>query len=425
MERIFGKKEEVKKEVFSFEDAESFLSRNFNEKFQVFGSDASRIHSELQSIAGSMQESLKNLGRAEFAGRADSELLQNAVAHRKSFIQKMGAMTEKVKRPMQSDVDSILAFSSSISSAVSEADNQTVVDYHFLKELFEKEAKSAIDNFKVLRNSSDSFERLIDRNKEDMLSIRNVQKDLQSVKGEVKTLNEIEENLKNLDADISKLGDDYKKTKEELEKFDTSGDWLHFNELLEKKRAIEENISNMKSQAIQDFSKIERPLKKFRNLVDREIVKIDNEKILRKYVDSFFDTLIEEKNAEAINSILRSVQKNISEGKIELKDREKAADEIKQMIERNIIKNFLEKYMLLTADLEKLEKEISGQNALSIKNGMESKIAEIENQVEIKKHEMDKIRKQLEKMKNSLNERKIALEKTISDLAKRETKIKF
>jgi phosphoenolpyruvate carboxylase len=133
--------------------------------------------------------------------------------------------------------------------------------------------------------------------------------------------------------------------------------------------------------------------------------------------------LIEEKNPETIRSILEMVQKNISEGKIMLKDKEKIMIEIKRILDNNLFENFLREYLLLTEELEKLEEYINAHEASSIKNKMENQIEDVERDVETTKLEMEKAKKQTEKMKNSIKERKITLEKTLTLLTKREISI--
>jgi predicted DNA-binding protein len=428
LERIFGKKEEAEeqvlsKQVFSIEDAENFLSMNFDEKSQTFKEDASKIYEEMQPVVVNMKKSLDDLVKANFNGQVDSELFQNVIAHRKSFVQKMEIMIEKIKKPMQSDLNSILEFNKSISSAISETDTKTVKDYHFLKILFEREAKKTFENFKILNKASNNFESLINNNKENLFSIRNAQSELQSIKEETGNLNQIEEHLKTLNTKLSDLKSEYDSLKEDLEKFNNDKDWLHFNKLLEKKKITEEKISSLKSQILQDLYVINKPLRKFKNLVDKGVEKIEDEKILKKCIDSTLDALIEEKNPEKIRLILEMVQKNISEGRIELKDKEKTMFEIKRILNNNLFENFLKEYILLMGDLKKLEENITTNKTLDIKNKIESQIEDIERDIEMARLEIEKGKKQEEKIKNSIKERKITLEKTLAILAKKEISI--
>jgi len=428
LERIFGKKEETReqvfnKQVFSIEDAENFLSTNFDERFQTFKEDASKIYEEMQPVMVNMQKSLENLVRVDFKEQVDSELLQNVIAHKKSFVQKMEIMIEKIKKPMQSDLDSILEFNKYISSAISETNMKTVKDYHFLKILFEKEAQKTFENFKILSNKSDNFETLINSNKENLFSIRNAQKDLQSIKEETRNLNQIEGLLKTFNIKLSDLKSKHDSLKEDLKKFKDGKDWIHFNNLLEKKKIMEEKVSNLKSQIPQNTSQINKPLRKFKNLVDNGIVKIQNEKILKKYVESTLDALIEEKNPKTIRLILEMVQKNISEGKIELKDKERVMTEIRRILDNNLFENFLKKYLLLMEDLEKLEEDITAHRASNIKNKMESQIEDVKRDIEMIRLEIEKVKKQIEKTKNSIKERKITLEKTLTLLTNKKISI--
>ena len=172
---------------------------------------------------------------------------------------------------MQLELDSILEFNKSISSAISKTNMKTVKDYHFLKMLFEKEAQKTLENFKILSKMSNNFENLINSNRENLFSIRNAQNELQSIKEETRNLNQTEEHLKTLNTKISDFKSKDDSLKEDLEKLKNSKDWFHFNELLEKKKIIEEKVSSLKSQILQDTSQINKPLRKFKNLVGREL----------------------------------------------------------------------------------------------------------------------------------------------------------
>lgn len=413
LDSIFGRKEEEKEQILSLEDTEDFLSKDFEEKFQSLRKDASKLHQEFQSVASNMQENLKHLEESNFVGPVDYELLQNVVAHRRSFVKKMRIMLDHIDRPMELDFDSILDFSKSASSAVSEADEKTVMDYHFLKDLFEREADGTIKNFKILNKIADNFESLINGKKENLISVRNAQNDLQSIRNEIDNLNQKKDYNKDLDSKISELNRELERLRASLEEIRNSEAWHHFNELLEEKGSLEMELSDLKSQILQSVSPIERPLKKFENLVDRGIVKLQNEKVLKKYVDSPFDALLEEKSSDSINSILGMVLDNLSSGRIELKDREKVLAEIKWIIKNNVFGDFLERYLSLSDELRALEKSVSELEILTIKNDMEAMIGDAKRQIEITMQEMNNVANQMENMKKSIDERKIDLEKTM------------
>ena len=186
---------------------------------------------------------------------------------------------------------------------------------------------------------------------------------------------------------------------------------------------MEEKVSSLKSEIIQDSSWINKQLRKFKNLVDKRVVKFSDEKILKKYIDSTLDALIEEKNPETIRSILKMIQKNISEGKIKVKDKEKTIVGIKHILDNNFFEDFLKKHLLLMKNLEKLGEDITAHKASNMKNKIENQIEDVERDIEMTSLKMEKVKKQTEKMKNSIKKRKIALEKTLALLTKREISI--
>ncbi len=431
LEKIFGKKKEEasedisekKDEILSIEDVGNYLSKKFDEKFEPFKETANKTYQEIQYAANDMQKSLTELAEARFTERVDPELLQNVVSHRTSFIRKMKIMIKQLKAPMQSDFDSIIAYGHSISLAIFETNQNTLNDYRFVDRLFEKEGGRTIESLKAIKKVSDNLKGLINSNTDDISSVRNAQNDLKLVKEETNVLYQMKKNLETFGTKLSELKSKNEKEREDAKKFESGKEWIHFTELLEKRKDTAEKISNLKSQILQNISGIERPLKKLKNLVDKEIIKVDDKKTLEKYVNSFLDSMIEERSSETVNSILKTVQENISEGKIDLKNREKELAEVKWILENNVFENFLKKYLLLEDDLKELEKNINKRDEVNIKNRIESEIKNLERQTETTSLEIEKVKKQIEKMENSINERKNSLEGSLSILANKKIKL--
>jgi len=424
LEWIFGsKKEETVQErkdyeELSIDNVETILSKKFEEKFEPFKKDANKIYQDLQSATDSIQKSLNELNEANFTDQVDSELLQNVTAHRKSFVQKMEFMKKNLKIPMQPDFDSILVYSQSVSQTISETNQNTVNDYRFVDRLFEKEGERVINDFKVIGKLSDDLKNLIKNNRDSLLSIKNIQNNLNSVKEEMEILHRMEEELKSFEEDLSNLKSKHEteiKKKNELE----SGEgWTHFNEIKNEKNKVLDDISKIKSELIQNTSKIERLLRKLKNMVDKGTINVDNEKLLDKYVESFLDKVIEEKNIEDLNSILKTIQKNISEGKIDVKD-----DEIKNILENNVFGNILKKYETLESELKEYEKRINEHVEFKKRNDIEDDIKDFEKQMEVTNLEIEKIKKQIDKIKGSVDEKKIRLEKSLSELENKKIRL--
>lgn len=423
LERIFGRKREETSEIiqekkddreaFSEEDAEKHLSKKFEEIFEPFRKDVNEIYQEIQSAATKLEKGLNELAEARFTERVDPELLQNVVAHRKSFIQKMEFMVKQLKTELRPDFDSILGYGQLISQAIHKANQNTVNDYRFVDRLFEKEGEKVIETFKVIGKLSDNLKNLIKKKAADILPIKNAQNDARVIKEYMDVLLQKKEDLKTLEIKVAGLKSKLEKEEEELKKFENEKNWIDFTKLLDKKKNTAEEISNIRSEMMKNISKIERPLKKLKNLVDRGTVETDYEKTLEKYVDSFFDTIMEEKSSEKINSILKIIQRSITEGKMDLKDEEKV-DEVRFILENDVFGNILKKYISAEDDFKKLEKDVNDHIVLNRRNDMEDRIKDLKKEIEITGLEIEKNKKQLEKMENSVDERKTALQKSLA-----------
>lgn len=416
IEKLFGKKQEKKEtvETLSIEDASSLLSKKFAEEFQSRKESFDMVYGEMQSVASEIRRDLIELEKANFTDKVDFQLLQNTIAHKKSFINKMRIMLVQVNKPAGSDFDSILDFHRATSSAIFEADEKTVNDYYFLKELFEKEAENTIREFKALSKLSKNLDGLIESGKERLIPIRDAQQEISSIKEELINFGQKEGQLSSLQTNLMELKENHDKAEKDLNSIVTGKEWIEFNKMLDEKKNIESEIESLKLEIFQKFSSINRPLKKFNNLVQRDIEKIGNGKLLALYIDSQYDAILADKNCEFINSILKKIQASISDNKIDIRDKEKVLSEIKWMLENNFLADISNRIHFATEKLENLKSAIENQKVLDSKNKVENELKGINEKIKMMGVEVQRVGSQIEKINQSIQDKKDNLEKLLA-----------
>jgi hypothetical protein len=420
---LFRRKEESKAEVlpekkedaFSIEDAEKYLSDKFEEAFSPFRDDAERIYYEIQSAVKILEGSLDELGKSKFADRVDPELLQNVESHKSSFIHKMELMIKVLNSPMNPDFDSIIGYGNSISTAIFEANQRTLNDYRFVDRLFEKEGDKVINNFKSIDALSKRLRDFTNSRKDALLSIMNIQNMLRSMSEDKISLGQIDEDLKVLEDNKNELKFAHDIELKNLRKFDESEGWLNFTGLSEKRESMEREIYNIRLQINESISKIEGPMRRLKSLVEKGVIKFDDEKMLDNYIDSFFDAMMQEKNTKTIKSILKAIQDNISEDKIGLK--EKSISEIKWILENEVFENLLDRYISLEESLKNIEGDLKKMDETERRSEIDSRIKEFERQIELKSQDIEKAKKQIEKIQKSVDDKRIELEKSLTTIA--------
>jgi uncharacterized protein YaaN involved in tellurite resistance len=203
--------------------------------------------------------------------------------------------------------------------------------------------------------------------------------------------------------------------KENLKKLEESDEWNRFNRLIEKKRELDSHISEVRSKIFQNFSKIEKALKKFQHLIEIGKEDIDDKKMLNRYMDSPVDALIETENFSFINSTLERVKRSISSNSIDLKDKSKALSEIDWVINHKIFEELVTRHNSMIEEMKKLEKNITGQGINKLREEIESGIEELSREAQEINTEIEKNKKQIEKLEISVQERKISLERVLTN----------
>lgn len=424
-QRIFGKKkeEEFTKETFTLDEARSFVERKLQERSEPFIQRANKIYSEMQSTATKFQSSLKDLNKANFTGKVDTELLQNVVAHRKSFVNKMNMVIKEINKPLETDFDNFIEYYNSIANTINDVNQRTVKDYHFLKELFAQEANAVIQNFKELDQTSKNFANLINENRDEFNSIKSTKNEIQVLAEEIKDLEQKKSGTEKLEKKMSELKAKQTTAIEELEKIKTSDELKQCNEILRKRQEVELDIARVESEITRAFSRIERPLRKFNKLIQSDLEEFEDKKALEILIDSPSEAFLKEKNSEFVNYILKKIQALISEDKIELKDKEKILSEIKWLLENKVFEEFAAKHNSLMQQLENLQS--FDDKILNAKNEVENQINLIQKELDQTNSEIAKTKNQINKIESSINERKNKIENAFEPLVNKKISIKL
>jgi len=419
LEKLFGKKEEKEvsepiEEVFDIETATAFLKKKYDENFQFLNDEVKTAYEKIQVVLGNFKESLSNLEKANFNESLDSASLQMANSQRKSFINKMRIMISQLNKLLDSSLDSIIDYQRSSLLSVKETDEHAVKEFIMFEQVL-NESKAVFKNFKSVFNATKNFSDLVSEKKELLNPINDAERDLDSLK---KNIEYIQKDKKEIDEHNKRLMDLRKKLEyeeEDMRKLRGSDEWNGFNRLIERKKELDSHIYEVRANISQNFSKIEKPLKKFQHLVKVGKEDIDDKKMLSRYLDSPVDALIETENFSFINSTLEKVKHSILSNTIDLKDKNKALSEIDWLINHKIFEELVTKHNSLLEEMKKLERDITEHSVNKLKNEIESRIEQSNRETQAITTELERNKRQIEKLEVSVQERKASLE---SDLAK-------
>ena len=419
-EKLFGKREENEvveptEEVFDIETVTNLLKKKYDENIQHLSVEFKAAYEEIQLALGNFKESLSILEKANFNEPLDSVSLQMATSQRRSFINKMNIMISQLNKPLDSSLDSIIEYQRSSLLSVKEADEHALKEFIMFEQVL-NESKAVFEDFKSVFNATKNFSDMVSKKKELLNPINDAEDELDSLK---KNIEYIQNNKKEIDEHNKRMMELKKRLESEeenLRKLEESDEWNEFNRLIERKKELDSNISEVRVKISQNFSKIEKPLKKFQYLVKVEKEGVDDKKMLNKYLDSPVDALIETENFSFINSTLERVKSNISSDKIDLKDKDKALSDIDWMVKNNIFEELVTKHNSMIEEMKKLEESIKEQDVNRLKSEIESRIEQSNKEIQEITTEIERNKRQIEKLEVSVQEKKTSLEKSLVEL---------
>ena len=420
LDRFFRQKEEKKidepDKIFDIESATGFLQKKYDDNFQALNAETSEAHGKIIISLGILEESLSKFEKANFEQPDDTFYVRTIISHRKSFLNKMEIMISELSKPLDSDPESMRKYQTSSLSAVKDTDAHVIKEYSIMNDTFPDILKKVLKDFRSVFNATQEFNDRFLKNQDLLKPTTDAMGILDSLK---ENMRDLEKNKTEADDNGKKLLDLKKKLEaeeESLKSLKLGKDWSEFNRSLEVKRDLESQISEIRSDISENFSKVEKPLKKFQHLVQSGAEEINDKKMLADYINSPVDALIAAEDFSFINTILEKVKHGILSDSIVLKDKNKTLSEIEWIINRNVFKELVSKYNSLLGEMRKLQNTIENQNVSERKKGIEVGIEQFKKDIQSTDAEIERSQKKIEKLKASVTETKKELEDNLTKL---------
>jgi DNA repair exonuclease SbcCD ATPase subunit len=409
LDKIFGEKRETPKETkISLKDAGDFIATKIKKDFEPLREMVKKEYENLQLIANTMQDQLKNLEHATYPERTYPALSSRSVGSRKRFIEKMDFLIKKIQSPLGEDMNSILNFYDETDKLINATNAETTKEYVFLKILFEKEGKEILQSFRQIFEISNNLGKTIKE-------IRGYNSKLLKTKENVSEIIKLTEELKKdeinkLDKALKVKEDEIKKIENEIEKLLYSNDWKAFLEMQKVRDEMKLKIENKKSEFMDYMSKLEVPLKKYK-------WSVENNKILDDYAQKSFDSIIyEDPKGEVLTTVLKGIKIKLLEGKMKLKDSDKFMAIIESVKENNVIGNVIETYSRLLEELKNQEEKITLQEVSKRKIKLESELNRLKKEIEEIKDEERRVEERIKRIQANKEQKIRELEDLLNNV---------
>jgi len=371
------------------------------------------ISKELEEIKTSVEEeknkayeSSQNLLKAELKNPNIPERAKNImIGNREIYVKRIERLLETVSLP--NSFNELPEFYDLFNNSLNNFTKETLKNYQILNEFFLSEMRDIDDNIKELIKLIKSMRDIVEES--NILKANELKKGVKKIQQKIKLERNLQEKIKIKNQKVEEKNKNVKKEEYNLKILKDGKDHKQFYELVNKKKILIEKQENLEKELLQNFSAINRALKKYERLtLEQELV--------RSYLDNPFQTLLQDKELKIVD-ILIGMNKSLIEGKIELKDKkkDKTLEELNKL-NYNYFKNFIERYDKLITEINPLIleqenmtiiKDIERQKTIieQKKNKLDSTKNNIENLgVKLKKIDIEKLKNNLtEKMKQITN----------------------
>ena len=385
--KLFKKKEEKK---LSFD----MLGPWFNEKSGSYYSEFNKIREEINSkineLVEKTNESIEKLKIAKLQNPNISvREKQFMEGNREAYINRARLFIE-IKLPEK--IEEIDNFYSSFEDQFNNFEKSTMKPYQILQHFFEHETNSILYNIKKIEALSKELKELTKNEK--ISRINSINKRIDDIKNKKKLKEGLKNKISKKEQEEKSLKEEIKDDEDNINKLKKSKEFVNYNNKTDELRKIKEKIKEKESSLINDFSVLEKAMKKFARIA------FEDEDLINKYIGNPVSALLSD-NELRIISIFEKLKDNIVKDKVELKDKkkEKSLKAINKL-DKEFFESFLLEYNKLVDIKNKLVKEINESNARKI-------FYELENKIVNDKENLDKIKKEIEETKKEIDKSNI------------------
>ena len=409
-DKIFGKKE-VKPIELRLESVQQFFSDSVAGRSKELDLAVASKLAEIKHLLRQLHAGLDELRKAD--AQSDNKRLQQIVSTAKSNAERqLAALVEKLQPPAASEPAVVRRYCIDASALLQREIGLFGKNIAYTSISFKQQVKNLGGTFRQL---SECFSGLLaDFSGASAVflqqSVSDTVKDLR-VKADAieKTRKEIEE----LQNSIAAAEQCISGQQQALQRLQQSDEFAQINALNVEKAELLHSKQDAKTETIDLFSKVERPLHRMQKAVSAGKLSLEGELsvFLREVLTNPFDALRADPKAIKLKQLLAETEKAIEQGTIELKEkeREKRLAALHELIAFNFFDRVFWRFNQLDAQLAAVEKKLQQLPA-------EQKERNLLNELNQSKKEAEQMQEQLHEKKvqlKNLQQQQIALQQRL------------
>jgi len=419
-DRIFGRKnveqtEKQEEKIYSIESLEKILKEKI-EKFQnEIEPSLGDYHRKILQQNEKIKESLKKLDVAIPKERVDEQLLFLAQTSRKMFKNKIMRMSDAINRSTSFDFSNFLEYYNNCFMVFEQSNASALNDFRSVGLVFKEEGNVVVQRMKELKGLLDDLGATLKKYNETygaydqaLVKVLELKKISDSLKGDATKISEMKEMVNNKKEEIDG-------NRKELENLTSSDNWKEYKKEIEERNKKSLHSEEIKTEINEMMSSIERLIKKTQKMIEKEKTNLKYRKLVEGYVKNPFGTLLNDKNEEGLEFLLKYIKKFIIEKRIESDDKtaKKFIVKIDDWLSNKTFNRLKEEYLNSTKDVKK---EIVKSEIFLKKSEIEKRISNLENEISEITKNLQEIETHSEEMKKSVDVKKFEIEDKTSHL---------
>ncbi|MBN2141692.1 hypothetical protein JW711_00015 [Candidatus Woesearchaeota archaeon] len=378
---IFKKK---RIEEIHFSDIDNWLQRELESK--SLDKKVLSAKEEISRLLDSCEKSIETLEEANLMNdKIPLKEKQIMEGHRKSYTQKVRRFINAIEVP--EDHSQIGHYTARFSESLNELSEETRKNFQVLQHFFSQEVSRIVKDIKGIDESLSSLQSDIE--KEGLDLIREAKLGLKNYRENLERKDRLENDLEGQKKNLSSLKRRREKLRENIAELHKSEEYGAFEQFLEKKKSIEDEMREIEQDLTAMFAEISRPLKKYTH-------NTEHEPIVEKYLSDPVGALHEDEEL-IIHKIVEKMKLDLHMLELKEKQLESTKDKIENLTlaflkeKRDLLRNLKENNKDLASKINRSVVALTLSENESWLKSLEAKIIECERHLEETVNEFEQI----------------------------------
>ncbi|MFV9629874.1 MAG: hypothetical protein ACNYWM_02180 [Methanosarcinales archaeon] len=425
IKRIFGKKEDIPKEIsIKIDDLSVWIETESQKQFSVLRSDIKQKYDEISATLENLSTSRDQLKDAEFGEKTYKRLAKAGTSNRDNLIKNINVLIERTIIPEDIDPSKAVEFYIDMKSTLKTCLDNTTRSQEYVKLIFPEGYKVVVIDLKRLDTLLDELMYFIEDVKDELDVYTKLPEDIEIVNQSQHQIKEMTDNITQLEAKYESLKNNLHTGEDRLAEMERSEEIIKANELEKQIKTLNGRISGINSNVKELFAPLSKALLRMQKQHEsgRHTLSSINSNHLR--------TLIEDPPlilGNDINSFLNEIRKSVEDGTLGLKQQKanKTTEQIDRLTGSDIL---LSLYRDRESDSAKLTGLLEERNRLTVykeRTRLEKKLSDYRNSIDSTEQSLDTERKDLDSLIEEVEQLKTKLNSDLSFVFNKNIKIVY